>query len=51
MKRIAVVLAGVAVLIGISFCLSGASRPESILDSVKAVDLVLPDDELAKLSA
>jgi aryl-alcohol dehydrogenase-like predicted oxidoreductase len=29
----------------------GASRPESILDSVKAVDLVLTDDELAKLSA
>ncbi|MDR2975023.1 MAG: aldo/keto reductase [Propionibacteriaceae bacterium] len=27
----------------------GASRPESILDSVKAVDLVLTADELAKL--
>ena len=29
----------------------GASRPESITDSAKAVDLVLTDDELAKLSA
>jgi aryl-alcohol dehydrogenase-like predicted oxidoreductase len=29
----------------------GASRPESIIDSAKAVDLVLTDDELAKLSA
>ncbi|MHB1010993.1 MAG: aldo/keto reductase [Propionibacteriaceae bacterium] len=29
----------------------GASRPESILDSVKAADLVLSDDEMEKLSA
>jgi len=29
----------------------GASRPESILDSVKAVDLELTDDELAAIGA
>ncbi|HET7723099.1 MAG TPA: aldo/keto reductase, partial [Propionibacteriaceae bacterium] len=29
----------------------GASRPESILDSLKATDLVLSDDEMEKLSA
>jgi aryl-alcohol dehydrogenase-like predicted oxidoreductase len=29
----------------------GASRPESILDSVQAADLVLSDDEVARLSA
>lgn len=27
----------------------GASRPESILDSVQAVDLELTDEELARL--
>jgi len=29
----------------------GASRPESILDSVEAVDLQLTDDELAAIGA
>jgi aryl-alcohol dehydrogenase-like predicted oxidoreductase len=29
----------------------GASRPESILDSVKAVDLQLTDDELTAIGA
>ena len=29
----------------------GASRPESIIDSAKAVDLVLTEADLAKLSA